>query len=108
MPILRERRSWSIPRRARPADLTADEQAGVRRALTALRLRHDTVARLVKALACSSSTLTRADTRPVTVAFALLVARAASAPLSDVLHGQWPAPGACMLCGHAAADTVTP
>lgn len=101
MTILRERIKWSIPRRRRAAELTPDEQAGVRRALKALCVRYGTTTALAKALGSTQSTVVAAGRRRApTVALALVVARVAGAPLSDVLSGAFPKPGECLLCGH--------
>jgi len=106
MPILREKLSWSIPRRRSPAELTPDEQAGVRRALKALRVRHG-VKVLAKLARCSAATLSNAASkRAPTVSTALLLARVAGVPVSDVLRGEWPRLGECPLCGHVTGGKV--
>ena len=106
MPVLRERVAWSIPIPPTAAALTPSEQAGVRRALTALRLRYPSIRDLARAMKCSRATIANAaGRRAPTVALALLVARVAGTPISDVLTGQFPKPGTCLLCGQV---TPTP
>jgi hypothetical protein len=91
--------SWSRPRR-RIAELTPEEQAGVRRALKALAIRYGTVKSLAKVMGCSTASINLAMRKPPSVALALLASRAAGVSISDVLGGKFPREDECPLCGH--------
>jgi hypothetical protein len=102
MPILRERIEWSRPRKVRAPDLLPEEQAHVKAAIRFLRLRHGSWPKLETATGVKANTLQWATRKrtSVTAGIALRVARAAGAPIDDVLRGAWPPVGACPRCGH--------
>jgi hypothetical protein len=101
MAILREATRWRAPKASRGPDLTADEQARVKVALAFLAKRHRTYRVLAKAMGLKRATVVHAVSKrgSVTAGIALRAARAAGAPLEDVLSGAWPKPGACPHCG---------
>ena len=84
------------------SDLSATEQAHVKKALAFLRARCGGLRPLVKALRFSPRTI-RA---PASIAVAFRVARLASVPIDDVLSGKYPPAGTCAHCGHRAEDAV--
>jgi hypothetical protein len=104
MAILKERKVWRRPRAAnrtkRSTDLTPEEQANVRVALRFLRVRLGGWPKLAEAIGASWATLRdRAYGRTVSGGLALRVARAAGAPIEDVLSGAWPPAERCPHCG---------
>ena len=104
MAILREKVIWGRTRGAPRghAALMPTEQANVRRALHALRLRHGSAERAAKAIGVSYGTVAHVlGKRPVSAEMAIRVARAADVPVSAVLRGTWPRPGACLVCGRS-------
>jgi len=83
------------------ADLTRDEQEGVRRALRGLRARYGTWALVAGALRYDRKSVRRAMAGlDVTASLAVRVARAAGVGVDDVLAGRYPATGVCPKCGH--------
>lgn len=103
MAILRTRETWKKPTvsRARGLDITPEEQANVRAAIRVLRLRYGSIAKLAAAMGASERTLGHAaarDGKP-SAALAIRIARAAGVPVEDILAGNWPAAGACPMCG---------
>ncbi len=88
------------------ADLTAEERARVKTALTFLRRRLGSVTALAKAMGVKATRI-KAAMRPhgtVSAGVAMRTARAARVPLEAILSGAWPEPGACPYCGRG----VTP
>jgi len=102
-PVLDKPMSWrrSDARPSRRAELTAEEQANVRKALAVLRVRLGGAAQLATALGVSKARLAwtmQARGKPG-AAVALYAARLAKVPVEDVLSGAFPAAGACPMCG---------
>jgi hypothetical protein len=81
--------------------LTPDEQAGVRRALGALRIRLGNWRRVARALRTDRTTITRVICirKSASAGFAVRVAKLAGVPTSEVLAGAFPRPGQCPFCG---------
>ena len=105
MTILTKREVWTRPRVIGPSrytpDLTAEEQANVRRALQVLRRRFGSWAAVAEALHVKVETAKKGggtNSKP-SVGLALRVTRVAGVPLEDILSGAWPKPGACPTCG---------
>ena len=103
-PILTERTVWKKPKPENPRytpDLTAEEIANVKRAISVLRVRFGGYAKLAEAMGTKRSTLLAATERrgKPSVSTALRAARLAGAPLEDLLSGAWPKPGSCPMCG---------
>jgi hypothetical protein len=103
MAILTERRVWrqKAPYRD-PLGLTAEEQAGVRQAVRALRRRYRSWQRLAQALGLPLKSLERGlqgKDRPVSPGLAIRAARLAGVPVDDVLKGLFPRPRECPMCG---------
>src|SRR5437016_1046665 len=103
MVVLKEPRSWrrSDAKASRCAELTADEQAHVKRALAVLRVRLGGWEKLATAMGVKIDRLkaSAAKSGRPGAALALYVARVAKVQVEDVLSGAFPAPGACPLCG---------
>jgi len=89
-------------------DLTAQEQARVRVALTFLRARCGTWAVLAKALSFGESTLANVagGHKAVTASMAVRVARFAGVGVDEALRGEFPPKGACPHCGHVKAEAA--
>jgi hypothetical protein len=82
------------------SDLTAKEQANVRRALKFLRARIGTWESVASALHVHWSTLKSAkDKGTVTASMAFRVARVAGATVDDVITGRYAPAGVCPHCG---------
>jgi hypothetical protein len=105
MRLLTKTETWSRPKgliaSTYTPDLTADEQANVRRALQVLRRRHGSWNSLAPLLGVKLSTLEKAvvPKRTLSAGLALRAARLAKVPMEEILSGQWPKPGACPMCG---------
>ena len=103
MPVLEKPFSWrrSDARAARRAELTAEEQENVRKALRVLRTRHGGQKALAMALGVGVASLMWAMAKrgKPGAALALYAARLAKVPVEDVLAGRFPAEGACPMCG---------
>lgn len=104
MAILLERKVWRARAPYRdPLGLAPEEQAHVRRALRALRVRYRNWKNVARALGIPKKSLERTLTgkdRPVSPGLAIKVARVAGVPIDDVLKGLFPRPGVCPGCGH--------
>jgi hypothetical protein len=89
-----------VARRDVEADLTADEQANVRKALRFLAKRYGTFAKLAAAMKAKRATvILAARSGTVTAGTALRASRAAREPLELLLTGAWPKSGMCPHCG---------
>ena len=101
MPVLREKTSWSRPRKTRSSELTLDEQAHAKAAVKFLRERFGSYLAMAKATGLSFA-LVKHTVKPkarVSAGVALRIARVAGAPLEAILSGAWPTPGLCPRCG---------
>jgi hypothetical protein len=101
MVVLRERVSWSRPRKSRGPDLSPEESAHVKAALAFLAKRLGTWGALAKAMGLKKGTIRYAASRlgGVSAGVALRTARAASVSVEDILAGSFPRPGTCPHCG---------
>jgi len=81
--------------------LTEEEEAGVRRALGALRIRLGNWRNVAKALKTDRTTITRVVCirKRASAGFAVRVARLLGIPVADVLTGSFPKPKQCPFCG---------
>ena len=77
------------------SDLTIEEQANVRAAISYLRARVGRTDVLAKALRVDRKTLRN----PASASLAVRVARFAKVGVDDVLTGRFPDPGVCPHCG---------
>ncbi len=84
------------------SDLTAAEQANVKKALAFLRLRCGGPKNLAKVLRISRSKVYG----PPTPAIVFRIARLAEVGVDDVLAGRYPAHGVCAHCGHQKDDVA--
>ena len=87
-----------------PLGLTAEEQAGVRQAVRALRKRYRSWQKLAQALGLglplkSLERGLQGKDRPLSPGLAIRAARLAGVPVDDVLKGLFPKPGQCPMCG---------
>jgi hypothetical protein len=104
-PVLTAPVVWKKPRPAdktrSSSDLTPEEQANVKIALRALRIRFGGVCQLGTAINVKEATLIAAVSRrgKPSAGVALRAARAAKVPLEDLLSGAWPKAGSCPMCG---------
>lgn len=81
-------REWTTWRRA----LTSAEQDNTRRAIRCLCKKHGSAEQLRKAIGVAGVTLaSMLGKRPVSAGMAIRIARAADAPLAEILSGAWPA-----------------
>ena len=107
MAILRGPKTWTRPRPAtetrRASDLTPEEQAATKRALTVLRRRVGTYKALGEALKVNPETLRWYGSRRgrPTAGVALRAARLAGVAVEELVAGRWPVEGACPHCGRA-------
>lgn len=109
MAILTEKKSWTRPKRARGFELTATEQANVKKALTALRIRMGGWDELAKAIGATRDAVTKNGNkrgRP-TAGMALRAARVAKVSVEEILSGSWPKPGTCPHCGALVSKEET-
>jgi hypothetical protein len=105
MSILTEKVTWrrepsAKQRQKRTREtLTAAQQANVRRAISALRLRYGSAKVLAGMMGISAAAFwkARAPSRQQSPRLALVVARVACVSVDDVLTGAWPA--VCQHCG---------
>lgn len=113
MAILTERKVWRRepnPNTLREKHkLTPAEQAGVRRAMAALRIRYGNWRAVARALKANRTTITRIIClrKGIGAGFAVRVARALGVPVARVLDGGVPKNGHCPFCGKrgGAAET---
>jgi hypothetical protein len=88
------------------SDLTKEEQANVRAALSFLRIRLG-AEQVAKAVRANRATVRRVlgAGQGVSASLAVRVARLASVGVDDVLTGTFPPAGTCPHCGHHAAGS---
>ena len=105
MTILREPIFWKRERQQKPIEppwrLTPKEQANVKAAIAALRIRHRTLAKMAQLMGMNHKTLEwNAHRRgKPTRAMAVKLAALACVSTEDVIYGRWPKPGCCPYCG---------
>jgi hypothetical protein len=105
--VLRETVRWGErrPPPRRLPSLSDAEQAFVRLALRALRIKYRTAANLARALGMSRTTVAQSiGSYPVSPELAIRSAKLAGVPVSDVLTGAWPGPRVCRTCGQPMTE----
>jgi hypothetical protein len=104
MTVLTVTKTWREPNatpRRLAAELTPEEQIGVRRALTFLRVQAGSTAKLAATLGVGRYVISRAlwkNGKPGAL-LALRVARLSKQPIDVILLGNWPPDGTCPHCG---------